>query len=69
MATRKLIQLFDDLDGRAIDEGGRTLQFGIDGKSYEIDLAPANVALLRQAMAPFVKGARRLQDTSPQKRG
>ncbi len=63
MATRKLIQLFDDLDGQAIPEGGETLQFGIDGKSYEIDLAPANATLLRETLAPFVKHGRRLSES------
>ena len=36
MAQRVVVTLSDDLDGGAADE---TVQFGVDGKSYEIDLS------------------------------
>ena len=35
MAQIQEIRLIDDLDGHEADE---TVEFGIDGKSYEIDL-------------------------------
>ena len=41
----------DDLDGEAADE---TVEFGIDGKSYEIDLSTANAGKLRDVLAEFV---------------
>ena len=40
--------LVDDLDGETADE---TVEFGIDGKSYEIDLSKDNVGRLRDALA------------------
>jgi hypothetical protein len=50
------IRLIDDLDGQEADE---TVEFGIDGKSYEIDLSTANAGKLRDALAEFVGSARR----------
>ena len=56
MAQIQEIRLIDDLDGREADE---TVEFGIDGKSYEIDLSSANAGKLRDALAEFVGSARR----------
>lgn len=43
MAERTLVQLIDDLDGTQFAEGkGETIQFGLDGVEYEIDLATKN---------------------------
>jgi hypothetical protein len=50
------VRLVDDLDGESADE---TIEFGIDGKSYEIDLSEKNAARLRDALAEFVGSARR----------
>jgi nucleoid-associated protein Lsr2 len=50
------IRLIDDLDGQEADE---TVEFGIDGKSYEIDLSTANAGKLRDVLAEFVGSARR----------
>jgi hypothetical protein len=49
--------LVDDLDGGSADE---TVTFGLDGNAYEIDLSQANADRLREALAPFVAGARRI---------
>jgi hypothetical protein len=54
--------LVDDLDGST--ETVSTVQFGLDGTSYEIDLSPANVARLREALAPYAKAGRRLGRTT-----
>jgi Lsr2 len=51
------VRLVDDIDGNKADE---TLEFGIDGKSYEIDLSKENAGKLRDALADFVASARRL---------
>src|ERR1700754_4466470 len=51
------VRLIDDVDGGAADE---TVEFGIDGKSYEIDLSDANAGKLRDAFAAYVGSARRL---------
>jgi hypothetical protein len=56
MATQTTVTLVDDLDGGEADE---QVQFAVDGKSYEIDLSTSNSKKLRDALAPFVKAARR----------
>ena len=56
MAERRMIQLFDDLQGGHADE---TLLFALDGKSFAIDLSAANAAQMRVKLAPFVAVARR----------
>ena len=52
MARTLVVTLTDDLDGGDADE---TVTFGLDGKSYEIDLSEANAEKLRKALAPFVE--------------
>ena len=44
MAQIREIRLVDDLDGAVADE---TVEFGVDGKNYEIDLSTANAEKLR----------------------
>lgn len=52
-------ELVDDLDGSIIAQGdGGTVSFSLDGKHYEIDLASANAAQLRDALSPFISKAR-----------
>jgi hypothetical protein len=46
----------DDLDGSTAAE---TVTFGLEGRSYEIDLSTENAAKLREALAPFVGAGRR----------
>jgi Lsr2 len=57
VAQIREVRLVDDIDGNEADE---TLEFGIDGKSYEIDLSKENAGKLRDALAQFVGSARRL---------
>ncbi|GHC68973.1 Lsr2 family protein [Streptomyces cinnamoneus] len=56
MAQKVQVLLVDDLDGGEADE---TVTFALDGKSYEIDLTTANADKLREALADYVKSARR----------
>ncbi|GEL25793.1 Lsr2 family protein [Pseudonocardia sulfidoxydans NBRC 16205] len=56
VAQIREIRLIDDLDGKAADE---TVEFGIDGKTYEIDLSESNAGKLRDALASYVAAARR----------
>jgi hypothetical protein len=56
VAQRTTVMLVDDLDGSAADE---SLEFGLDGVSYEIDLTDVHAAALRDALAPYVAHARR----------
>ncbi|HUD05488.1 MAG TPA: Lsr2 family protein [Candidatus Saccharimonadales bacterium] len=55
MAQTIVIKLVDDIDGGDADE---TLEFGLDGKTYEIELSKKNAAALRKALAPYVDKSR-----------
>lgn len=55
MAQRVAITLIDDLDG---GEAAETVEFSLDGKTYEIDLSEKHSEELRTALAPFVNAAR-----------
>ncbi|HEY2057693.1 MAG TPA: Lsr2 family protein [Amycolatopsis sp.] len=56
MAQKVLVSLVDDLDGSEAEE---TLEFGLDGVSYQIDLSSENAEELRDALAQYVEHARR----------
>src|SRR4029079_13212532 len=49
MVKKVTVALLDDLDGTAADE---TVQFALDGVSYEIDLSKKNAKKLRSALQP-----------------
>ncbi|MDQ3886774.1 MAG: Lsr2 family protein [Actinomycetota bacterium] len=56
MAQQTIVTLVDDLDGSQADQ---TVEFSLDGVSYEIDLSEPNASKLRDALAGFVSHARR----------
>lgn len=56
VAQKVVVTLFDDIDG---SEAAETIAFGLDGKSYEIDLNEANAKKLRKALAPYVDAGRK----------
>lgn len=56
MAQQVFVSLVDDIDGSEADE---TVQFGLDGVTYEIDLSEHNAGDLRDAMAQYIEYARR----------
>ena len=56
MAKKVMVSLVDDLEGGTADE---TVGFGLDGKTYEIDLSSANASKLRESLAEFVAVARK----------
>src|SRR5437879_11098229 len=56
MAQEVTGSLVDDLSGSQADE---TVSFGLDGKSYEIDLSSKNADKLRGALADYVAAARK----------
>jgi hypothetical protein len=58
MAQQVVVQLVDDLDGSSSDDI-TTVQFGLDGVQYEIDLSATNADSLRKGLADFVTAARR----------
>lgn len=57
MAQRIQVIKTDDLDPTA--EATQTVDFGLDGTDYEIDLTDANARRLRDALAEFVTAGRR----------
>lgn len=56
MAQKVTVQLVDDLDGSAAEE---TVEFGLDGVSYQIDLSTVNAEKIRGTFADYVRHARR----------
>ena len=48
--------MVDDLDGGNADE---TVSFGVDGRTYEVDLSESHATTLREVLAPFVAAGRR----------
>jgi len=58
MAKKVTVTLVDDFDGEgAADE---TVEFGLDGVSYEIDLSAKNAAKLRTDLKQWVEAGRRV---------
>jgi hypothetical protein len=56
MAQKVNVQLVDDLDGSTAES---TVEFGLDGVHYAIDLSSDNSAQLRDAVAAYVARAKR----------
>ena len=57
MAQRTIVHLMDDIDGSDADE---SVEFGLDGTTYTIDLNSKNAAELRDVLAPYVGVAQRV---------
>ncbi|WP_433296438.1 histone-like nucleoid-structuring protein Lsr2 [Actinoplanes sp. CA-030573] len=57
MAKQVITLLTDDLDG---GEADRTVEFGLDGVNYTIDLSEKNAGKLRKALDPFLNAATRV---------
>ena len=55
MAKTVIVKLTDDIDGGDADE---TIQFALDGKSYEVDLSTANASKLRDMLRPYIENGR-----------
>lgn len=60
MAQRTITTLIDDIDG---GEATETVTFGLDGKTYEIDLNEKNAAGLRKAFDLYVSAGRKTRST------
>lgn len=54
MAKRTIIEVTDDLDGTT---GAEPVEFAFDGRSYTIDLSPANRKKLAEALDPYIAAA------------
>ena len=61
MAKQVITVLTDDLDGGDAD---RTIEFGLDGINYTIDLSDKNVGKLRKALDPYLTVAAKVGRTS-----
>ena len=55
MAKTVIVKLTDDIDGGDADE---TIQFALDGRSYEVDLSTENASKLRDALKPYIENGR-----------
>ncbi|MCW2903752.1 MAG: Lsr2 family protein [Streptosporangiaceae bacterium] len=68
MARRTVVELLDDIDGKAADE---TVIFSLDGVAYEIDLSAGHADKLRGSFTPYVEKARKagVRQPSRQARG
>ena len=57
MAKQVITLLTDDLDG---GEADRTVEFGLDGVNYTIDLSDKNIGKLRKALDPYLMAASKI---------
>lgn len=55
MAQHTITTLIDDFDG---SEAAETVTFGLDGRSYEIDLTTEHATQLRDSLEMWVSHAR-----------
>lgn len=62
MVQRIVTALVDDLSGEPAAE---TVQFGLDGRHYEIDLTKDHAKQLRAELRPHVRAARPVAPPSP----
>lgn len=63
--ARKIIQNYiDDIDGTFYEpDEGETVSFGLDGRTYEIDLSAKNAQGLRDTLAVYVNSGRHVKAT------
>jgi|SRR4051812_33686502 hypothetical protein len=57
MAKQIVTLLTDDLDG---SEADRTVEFGLDGVNYTIDLSDKNAGKLRKVLEPYISAGTRV---------
>ena len=65
MAQKTIVTLIDDLTGEEAEDIS-TVEFALEGITYEIDLADGNAAKLRDNLARYVAAARK---TSARRQG
>lgn len=66
MAKRTVVTVIDDIDG---SEGAETIQFGLDGLGYEIDLGKNHADALREALSLYVAHAQKVSSGSRHQAG
>lgn len=57
MAHKRVVVTVDDFDGETPAE---SVRFGLDGKVYEVDLSPENMATFRETLAAYIEVGRRV---------
>lgn len=65
MARKVIVVMTDDLDG---SEADRTVEFGLDGINYTIDLSEKNAGAFRKALEPYINAGTRIGRTSVESR-
>lgn len=61
MAQTTRVLFVDDLDGKELPDGqGQTIEFSLDGTSYEIDLGKKNADAMRADMKRYAESARKV---------
>jgi hypothetical protein len=66
VAREYVERVLDDLDG---SEGASTIQLGLDGTAYTVDLSAKNEEKLRQVLGPYLEVATRVRDERGRGRG
>jgi hypothetical protein len=61
MAQKVSVILLDDMNGEEADE---TVEFGLDGTGYEIDLNLKNAQELRDLLKPYIEKGRKVTSTA-----
>ncbi len=62
MARQVITSLIDDIDGKPASQ---TIEFGIDGVGYSIDLSDRNADKLRAALHPYIDAGTRVGRVTP----
>ncbi|KDN24269.1 histone-like nucleoid-structuring protein Lsr2 [Amycolatopsis rifamycinica] len=57
MAQKVSVEILDDIDGST---AAQTVQFSLDGVTFEIDLSDRNATALRDELARYIGAARRV---------
>lgn len=60
MARKHIEQVYDDLDGTNITDNAQSVDFGIDGKDYHLDLSEKNAKTFRETLSGYVEKATRV---------
>jgi Lsr2 len=59
MAQKTIVTLVDDLTGEEA-ENISTVEFALEGATYELDLTDENSAKLREALSPYARAGRKI---------
>ncbi|WP_336794393.1 Lsr2 family protein [Gordonia malaquae] len=71
MARKKVVEIYDDLDGQIIEKGdARVARFAFEGAQYELDTSVANYESLRdRTLGELLDAARKVSSQASSRRG